>query len=111
VDELVNGNNWENMTPERHYECSLVQADGKYDLEKGENHGDEHDLYEAGGEISDDTQPNCKWWDGSDSALYIRDIRLDRDTATFSVAHPPAAVKGLGFLSRLMPWRRPSSRG
>ena len=49
------------MTATNHFECSLLQADGKYDLEHGRN-SDAQDLYRAG-EISDTSAPHCKWCD------------------------------------------------
>jgi len=61
VDERVHGNDHEQMTATNHFECSLLQADGKYDLEHGRN-SDAQDLYRAG-EISDTSAPHCKWCD------------------------------------------------
>ena len=39
VDELWN-NRYEDLIPEKHYECSIVQADNRFDLEKRVNAGD-----------------------------------------------------------------------
>ncbi|CRK49981.1 putative protease [Rhodococcus sp. RD6.2] len=74
VDE--NGNNsFEQMTPSQHYECSLEQADNRFDLERRANGGDAEDLY--GGIASTfgrATAPNSNWWDGSASGLEIEQI-------------------------------------
>jgi M6 family metalloprotease-like protein len=75
VDELGSNNN-EQRTPTLHYECSLVQADGAFDLEEGRNDGDATDLFHAGGNarFADATNPNSRWWDGTTSSLEIRQI-------------------------------------
>lgn len=75
VDE--NGyHDYEDMTPDMHYECSLVQADDRFDLEKYVNAGDSTDLFNKnnGSKFGDSTKPNSKWWDGTPSGLEISDI-------------------------------------
>ncbi len=85
VDELGDNSN-EDMTPESHYECSLEQADGQYDLEHGGNYGDHKDLFCAGenDRFADSTQPNSKWWDGTSSGLDIHSISQAGQVITFS---------------------------
>jgi M6 family metalloprotease-like protein len=76
VDE-AGSNNDEQMTPVRHYECSLVQADGRFDLEKRPNWlGDKRDLFGAPNpdHWTPDTKPDTSWWDGKRSGLAIRDV-------------------------------------
>jgi M6 family metalloprotease-like protein len=72
----VNGNNsHEQMTASQHYECSLEQADNRFDLERRVNAGDAEDLY--GGTTTSfgtATAPNSNWWDGSASGLEIEQI-------------------------------------
>lgn len=85
VDEMGD-NQHEQMTPALHYECSLEQADGRYDLENDpHNYGDANDLFGAG--ISDrfgiTTNPNSTWWDGSESRLEISSISPAATTMTF----------------------------
>ncbi len=79
------------MTSSQHYECSLEQADGRFDLEKGVNAGDSADLFRASykTEFSDSTSPNSKWWNGSNSGLKIAQISASDSTMTFFV---PGAV-------------------
>jgi hypothetical protein len=75
VDE--NGDNSKNdMTSENHFLVSLVQADGRFDLEKNVNAGDDGDLFRAGyrDSFGDNTTPNSKWWNRSSSGLNISQI-------------------------------------
>ena len=85
IDELGDNSN-EQMTAAEHYECSLVQADGKNDLEYKVNYGDESDLFHAPGfpEYGHPAKPS-KWWDGSPSALQIAGISAPGDQITFSI--------------------------
>ena len=85
IDTLGN-NDWEDMTPERHYEVTLVQADGDWDMENDRNYGDSTDLWAAPGytECTPDTDPNTNWWDSSGSDLFITDISGSSATMTFS---------------------------
>jgi hypothetical protein len=84
VDESGSNNN-EQMTPSQHYECSLEQADNKFDLEHKANPGDSEDSFNATGNntFSDTTSPASKWWDGSNSGLNISQISASAPTMTF----------------------------
>lgn len=75
VDELGWNDN-EEMLPGKHFECSLEQADGRFDLEHMRNNGDFQDLFSSATKSSfgDSTKPNSKWWDGSNSCLEITEI-------------------------------------
>jgi len=86
VDELGSNNN-EQMSPTSHYECTLVQADGRNDLEHGSNSGDDTDLFRGGvnDRLSDSTQPSSKWWDGTSSGLEIHSIGPEGTSLSFSV--------------------------
>ena len=86
VDEL-GSNNSEQMSPTQHYECSLEQADGRCDLENGQNYGDEGDLFGAAGRLvfSDTSSPSSKWWNGKDSGLRITNIGAPGQQIAFSV--------------------------
>jgi M6 family metalloprotease-like protein len=87
VDESGSNNN-EQMTPSQHYECSLEQADNKFDLEHKANPGDSEDSFNATGNntFSDTTSPASKWWDGSNSGLNISQISASAPTMTFASA-------------------------
>lgn len=82
VDE-AGDNSSEDMTPTAHYECSLIQADGRNDLEKGLDNGGPGDLFVQNGAFSDSTKPNSKWWDGSSSGLQITEVSAPGPTITF----------------------------
>jgi M6 family metalloprotease-like protein len=90
VDELGDNSN-EDMKPSKHFECSLKQADGKNNLEKGQGQGDDGDLYHAGhkDEFSDETKPSSRWWDGTSSGLHVRGISDTGIKMSFSVAPKP----------------------
>lgn len=85
IDEL-GSNEHQGRTPALHYECSLVQADGEFDLERGETpYGEAKDLYYEGGNtrFGDSTSPNSRWWNGSPSGLDISDISASGASMTF----------------------------
>ena len=76
IDELGDNQN-EQMTSSLHYECSLVQADGRNDLENDpRNYGDATDLFGAGlnDRFGTGTHPGSRWWDGTASNLEISAI-------------------------------------
>lgn len=73
VDETVSGNNDEDMTPEAHYQVSLEQADGLFDLEAGNNRGDGADLFDIDTPFFNDTTlPDADWWDGTPSGIKVQ---------------------------------------
>lgn len=85
VDEDGDNQN-EQMTAASHYECSLVQADGRNDLENDpSNLGDATDLFANGGNahFGSATTPRSSWWDGSASGLEIDTISAAGATITF----------------------------
>jgi M6 family metalloprotease-like protein len=86
VDELGHNDN-EQMTASKHYECSLEQADNRFDLERNVNLGDADDLFDAANNnrFADTTTPGSKWWDGSPSGLDVHDIGAAGSTMSFSV--------------------------
>lgn len=84
IDELGD-NEFQDMTPGKHYECSIVQADNRFDLEKGVNTGDASDLFNSntGAKFGESTQPKSRWWDGTRSKLEIIDIGNEGKEITF----------------------------
>ncbi|MFH1110935.1 MAG: M6 family metalloprotease domain-containing protein, partial [Planctomycetota bacterium] len=85
VDEF-GSNDWQDMTPERHYLVTLVQADGNWDLEHNVNVGDSTDLWAAPGytECTPDSNPHTNWWDGSASNLFVTGISASGPAMTFN---------------------------
>ncbi len=84
--DTLGSNEWQKGGSSRHYQVSLLQADGKLDLEQNLNTGDEGDMF-AGVEsvaLSDITQPSSLKWDGSDSGMLISDISAPGDEIKFT---------------------------
>lgn len=86
VDEL-GSNSRQAGTAASHYECALVQADGLRELENSIDDGDDADLFKAGhnASLSDTSNPHCRWWDGTASALSISQISAPGPVMTFRV--------------------------
>ncbi|MFO1266803.1 MAG: M6 family metalloprotease domain-containing protein [Rubrivivax sp.] len=89
-------NSHEQMTAASHYELSLAQADGLFQLERQRNNlGDAGDLYDgAAARFADDTTPSSKWWNGTSSNLAIDNISANGASMSFrtrigSVVTPP----------------------
>ncbi|MFH1501979.1 MAG: M6 family metalloprotease domain-containing protein [Candidatus Eisenbacteria bacterium] len=90
VDEY-GSNSWQQQTPENHYEVTLVQADGDWDLENNRNYGDSYDLYAATQytDCTPLTYPHTDWWDGSESNLFFMDVSSSGSMMTFDFADGP----------------------
>ncbi len=85
VDELGDNSN-EQMMPSQHYECALVQADGRTDLEHDpQNSGDATDLFSGAvnARFGAGTDPSSLWWDGTPSGLEISEISAAAAHMTF----------------------------
>lgn len=102
-------NDHEQQLPGQHYLVTLVQADGRWDLENGNNNGDQTDLWYAPNytEFDPTTNPAATWWDGTDAPLYIDGISTSDPVMTFNFR------EGLGTMgvtvqpepaSLLAPW-------
>jgi M6 family metalloprotease-like protein len=85
IDTQGNNSN-QQQTPSSHYLVTLVQADGRWDMEHNVNYGDSTDLYAAPTytQCTPSTNPNTNWWSGSASGLYITNISASGSTMTFS---------------------------
>jgi M6 family metalloprotease-like protein len=87
-------NNYQDMTLARHYQSSLEQADGRFDLENNANSGDTTDLFtqSQGASFSDLSLPGAKWWNGAPSGLVISEISASGDTMSFRLGTAPAGT-------------------
>jgi M6 family metalloprotease-like protein len=100
VDESGD-NSHEQMASGSHYELSLEQADGLFQLERQRNQvGDKGDLYEGpSARFSDTTTPSSKWWDGRSSNLTLDQISAAGAAMTFrcllaeTIAPPQTLVR------------------
>lgn len=89
VDENGDNEN-QQMTSSSHFMVSLEQADGNNDLEKDRtfgNKGEPEDWFYKGykDQFNDNTVPNARWWNGSNSNLDIRVISEKGGDMTFSL--------------------------
>lgn len=97
VDERGSNNN-EQMTPVMHYELSLEQADGRFDLERRINAGDSEDLYggPSAPAFTSRTTPGSHWWDGTRSGLEIDEISAPAASMTVRTRiEVPATATGI----------------
>jgi hypothetical protein len=95
IDETKDGNGNQQMDAIAHYEVSLEQADGLFDLESNVNRGDAHDLFDLNTPLfSDLTTPDAKWWDGTPSDITINVLSLPGATmeVAFGEALPPNTI-------------------
>jgi M6 family metalloprotease-like protein len=93
VDEL-GSNNSEQMTAAQHYECSLEQADNRFDLERRANQGDVSDLYGApfATRFGSATAPDSRWWNGRKSGLEIESISAPGPQMTIKTNGPSPEI-------------------
>jgi M6 family metalloprotease-like protein len=97
IDTLGDNSNNE-MTPESHYLVTLVQADGRWDLEHNINYGDATDLWSAPDytDCTPLTNPDTDWWDGSVSALAITNISASANVMTFDFSASVGVIVAWG---------------
>lgn len=60
-----------------HYRVGLEQADGKRDLERGQNDGDEADPYSKDAYFDDTSTPNSRDYFGDETRVAVRNIGQD----------------------------------
>jgi M6 family metalloprotease-like protein len=91
--DTLGSNELQQGSPTQHYQCALLQADGRRDLEDNHDQGDATDLFSpsAGVVVSSTSRPNSREWDGRESGLVISDISLANDQISFSVGQSVAA--------------------
>jgi len=85
--DITGSNELQQGTAAKHYQCALLQADGRRDLELDANRGDGADLFGAlqGAVLSSTSTPNTREWDGRESGLVISDISAPDAEISFAV--------------------------
>jgi hypothetical protein len=83
--DRMGSNDYNQMTSAKHYEASILQADGLLELENNINRGDSDDLFGAPDaiECTHKTNPNTSWWSGEMSGIRILNISEPGTTMTF----------------------------
>ncbi|NNG00696.1 MAG: M6 family metalloprotease domain-containing protein [Desulfobacteraceae bacterium] len=106
-------NEWQQGSTDRHYQCALLQADGRRDLEN-DRRGDATDLFAGipGIALSNTTLPSSREWDGSDSGFILREISVPGAEMFFGVGLAPThpaegAVTGESAPDLLIPDNAP----
>ncbi len=84
-------NNNNQQTPLLHYLVTLVQADGRWDLEHNRNYGDNTDLFRQPTYVqcTPDTDPSTNWWSGAPSNLYVKNVSAAAPVMTFDFLDGP----------------------
>ena len=85
--DIFGSNELQQGTADKHYQCALLQADGRRDLENNEDQGDANDLFGpiTGVALSSTSTPHTREWDGRESGLVISDITNSGESIQFHV--------------------------
>lgn len=83
--DIFGSNELQQGTATQHYQCALVQADGRRDLENNINQGDGSDFFGlvAGAALSSTSNPHSREWDGRESGLLIANITAPDEQIRF----------------------------
>jgi M6 family metalloprotease-like protein len=84
--DTTGDNSYQQMTCTLHYQVTLVQADGDWDLENDRNSGDSTDLWAAPTYTTFDslTTPAATWWCDGNAGLTIDGVSESGETMTFN---------------------------
>jgi M6 family metalloprotease-like protein len=83
--DIFGSNELQQGTADHHYQCALLQADGRRDLEDNANQGDGSDLFGsvAGMAVSSTSRPHSREWDGRESGLVLSDFSVPGERIRF----------------------------
>jgi subtilisin-like proprotein convertase family protein len=103
--DVFGSNEWQEGAPIRHYQCALLQADGRLDLERNANRGDGGDLFgrTAGTALSHATSPASRRWDGQDSGLVVSAITPPGESVAFTIGATAVATDALKGSATMLP--------
>jgi len=84
--DTYGSNDYQQQLAQLHYQVTLLQADGRWDLERNRNAGDNTDLWKSPGYTmcGSQTNPNTNWWEGTVSGLGLSQISDSGPTMTFT---------------------------
>lgn len=110
--DTMGSNEWQEGSSTRHYQCALLQADGRLDLEHNNNRGDGGDMYGAiaGTALSHATTPSSRQWDNLDCGLMLSAISAPAEVIKFTVGQAAAAqvVRGQAAPATVIPDNNPA---
>ncbi len=114
--DTLGSNEWQQGTAARHYQCALLQAGGRRDLEN-DRRCDAADLFAdvEGVALSEQTLPSSREWDGSESGFILRDIsgagrNMQFRTGQGQVRPPQGSAVGESFPDLLIPDHTPEGK-
>ena len=101
--DITGSNELQQGTASDHYQCALLQADGRKDLESNLNRGDGSDLFgeTPGTAISSMSRPDTREWDGRDSELIVSNISIPGSQITFRTGR--SGTPSTGFQVEITP--------
>ena len=97
--DIFGSNELQQGSASKHYQCALLQADGRRDLENDpSNQGDSEDLFRqiAGIAMTSLTNPHSREWDNRDSGLIISNISAPGEKIQFQVGEESPALIAKG---------------
>ena len=66
--------------------CPAKKSRKEKRKQKIDNRGDDGDMFKPGDEFNDETVPDSRWWDGSQSGFDLRNIKfLDDGKISFDI--------------------------
>lgn len=96
--DIFGSNEMQQGTATSHYQCALLQADGRRDLEDNANQGDGADLFASigGVALSSSSRPHTREWDGRDSGFVLSNILATETGITLSIGQSQPSQTATG---------------